>query len=288
MKSYFIKIADICLRVEGFDDPYTEELFAPYVCSEEPEYVHVTWEKVSLPPCAPEGRKLTDRSSVNWYAPAEGCYSFVVREGDDDFFCARMDYDSKSQTAKVVLLDVETLYGIDTRFFLSNILERLFGVVLVLHGGFTVHSSSIVYEGEGVAFSARSGTGKSTHTSLWLENYPGTYILNDDSPAMRLRGDTWYIYGTPWAGTSGINQNMSVPLRGLVFLERSQDNYIREASAIESINRLFEAIVHPVSDELMGQVIASLSSFISRCNMCVLGCNMSPEAAETVRAYLYN
>lgn len=49
-----------------------------------------------------------------------------------------------------------------------------------------VHSSVIIYENQAVLFLGESGTGKSTHTRLWLENVPGTRLLNDDSPLLRL------------------------------------------------------------------------------------------------------
>ena len=166
-------------------------------------------------------------------------------------------------------------------------MERLFRLVLVFYGGFTVHSSSIIHDGYGVAFSATSGTGKSTHTSLWQKVYPDTFILNDDAPAFRCIDGVWHIYGTPWAGTSGINVNASAPLKALVFLERSEVNKIRSLSALESIRRLFEAIIHPVSDELMNMVLTSVSSFMSASQMYVLGCNMTDDAPRTVREFLY-
>ena len=104
---------------------------------------------------------------------------------------------------------------------------------------------------------------------------------------MRQKDGIWYIYGTPWAGTTGINENMSAPLKALVFLERSDTNTMRTLSALEGIQRIFEAITHPVSDELMGIVLNTLSSFISGSRMCVLGCNMTDDAPKTVKEYLY-
>ena len=53
------------------------------------------------------------------------------------------------------------------------------GVVLI-------HASCVALDEEGVAFIGPSGIGKSTHSGLWLKHIPGTRLLNDDQPALRL------------------------------------------------------------------------------------------------------
>ena len=50
--------------------------------------------------------------------------------------------------------------------------------------GMMLHSSCVEKDGFAYLFSARSGTGKSTHTHLWLENLENTRIINDDKPAL--------------------------------------------------------------------------------------------------------
>ena len=72
---------------------------------------------------------------------------------------------------------------------------------LLRHNGIMLHSSCVVVDDGAYLFTARSGTGKSTHTNLWLEKFGDrAYILNDDKPALRLENGTWFAYGTPWSG----------------------------------------------------------------------------------------
>lgn len=72
--------------------------------------------------------------------------------------------------------------------------------------GILLHSSCVVVDGAAYAFSADSGTGKSTHTALWLKHFGNrAYMLNDDKPAIRLVGDRVYACGTPGA------ENMITP-----------------------------------------------------------------------------
>ncbi len=288
-EKYTLGIADIIFNIDTYPDEYTRKMFSPYIINDaditDAVNIKCTRTKDSIP--EPSGKLLTEREIANWYHMGEGAYTVVFKDPSEDFVSASFTYDNSSKSAEVLLMDVAQLHGTDDTFFLYNILEYVFRLALIFSGGFAVHASSIVHDGYGVAFSAESGTGKSTHTALWQKVYPDTVILNDDAPAMRQKDGIWYIYGTPWAGTTGINKNMAAPLKALVFLERSDTNTIRTLSALEGINRIFEAITHPVSDELMGIVLNTLSSFISASRMCVLGCNMTDDAPKTVKEYLY-
>ena len=52
---------------------------------------------------------------------------------------------------------------------------------LIKYNGFLLHSSCIVVDNVAYAFSADSGTGKSTHTELWLKHFGNrAYMLNDN------------------------------------------------------------------------------------------------------------
>lgn len=286
---YILKIADLFFKIDSYRDSYTLKRFENYMVDdlEGADAIEVSCVLTDKLIEEPQYTKLTDREEVNWYSPCEGQYTICFYDSNNDLICARVDYDNGARRADVTVYDVARLCGVDTEVFLCNVLERVFRLALIFNGGFVVHASSIIHDGFGLAFSAESGTGKSTHTGLWLTTYPGTYILNDDAPALRLIDGTWKIYGTPWAGTTGINVNASAPLKAIVFLERSENNTIRTCSALEGIKRLFEAMIHPVSDELVNTVLSSISSFISNSQMCVLGCNMTKEAPRTVKEYLY-
>ena len=87
-------------------------------------------------------------------------------------------------------------------------------------GVFLMHASVIEVNGYAYAFSAPSGTGKSTHTALWLKNIEGARVLNGDKPLMRVNDDgTVTAFGTPWNGKENWGENISAPLRGVCFLE---------------------------------------------------------------------
>ena len=110
--------------------------------------------------------------------------------------------------------------------------EALFGFE-----GFRLHASAVVLDGKAYLFSAPSGTGKSTHTSLWLEYFGRgrAHIINDDSPIIRRAGNQYIAYGSPWSGSSNLNRNDSAPIQAIAFIERSQNNWIHPLSEEEAV-----------------------------------------------------
>ncbi len=180
----------------------------------------------------------------------------------------------------ITLCNLNESMGIEDDMLMFNVVGTAVSYCVQMHGGFVFHSSSVCYNGGGVAFSAKSGTGKSTHTSLWLNNFEGTYILNDDTPIISLGKDgAFYISGTPWAGTTGINKNATVPLKAIVFLERGLKNEITPLSPIEAMNPFFEGIRTPLTDKMFSSVLDTINKLFLQVPVYMLKCNMDPEAA---------
>jgi len=98
-----------------------------------------------------------------------------------------------------------------------------------------VHSSTVVCHGRAVMFLGDSGTGKSTHSRLWLKHIDDSSILNDDSPMLSLRdGTAPVVYGSPWSGKEPHYLNRHYPLAAIVRLSQAAQNDIRHLSAVES------------------------------------------------------
>lgn len=110
-------------------------------------------------------------------------------------------------------------------------------------GCLEVHASVIMKEGKAVAFLGKSGTGKSTHSRLWLENIPKTELLNDDNPIIRIHPDgKVLIYGSPWSGKTPCYKKVSVPLAGVVRLSQAPFNKITRLSGIQAYACLFPSV----------------------------------------------
>ncbi len=170
------------------------------------------------------------------------------------------------------LSDEDCEYVLTGSIFYSQLLE---------YDGFMLHSSAVVVDGKAYLFSAHSGTGKSTHTNLWLQKFGNrAYILNDDKPALRLENGAWYAYGTPWSGKYDINTNARVPVAGICFLERGLENHIRPFSGSEAVVSFFEQTVRPAEKELRIKILNMLQEMMATVPFWKLTCNMDAEAAE--------
>lgn len=88
-----------------------------------------------------------------------------------------------------------------------------------------IHASVTMKEGKGYAFLGTSGTGKSTHSRLWLQHIEGTELLNDDNPAVRILPDGQIkVYGTPWSGKTPCYKNRQAELGAFVQLKQAPYN----------------------------------------------------------------
>lgn len=149
-------------------------------------------------------------------------------------------------------------------------------------GGFMLHSSAVVLDGRAYLFSAPSGTGKSTHTALWLEEFgQRAAILNDDKPAIMLRGDSITACGTPWSGKSDLNLNAEVPLQGICILERSAENHIEPLPADRAVFSLLDQTIRPQDAPGMDALLGCIDRVTAEVPVWRMGCNISREAVLT-------
>ena len=159
----------------------------------------------------------------------------------------------------------------------------LFNRILLKYDGCMLHSSAIVVDGYAYLFSADSGTGKSNHTELWLKHFGDrAYIINDDKPALRCIEGQWYVYGTPWSGKHDISKNIQVKLGGIVFLERSEENWINEISPKEAFALFFRQTVRKLkTEEKMDLALKNVENVLVSNPIYRMGCNISDEAVVT-------
>ncbi len=150
------------------------------------------------------------------------------------------------------------------------------------YDAFFFHCSSIAVDGKAIMFTAKSGTGKSTHRNLWVKNFDGKVtVINDDKPIIRKVDGTFFVYGTPWKGKEGLGANIRVPAHALCFLSRSETNSIGPIDTADVIAKALNQTVRPKEPELMSNLLELLDGFITQVNCYDLRVNMDDEAAIT-------
>lgn len=152
---------------------------------------------------------------------------------------------------------------------------------LIDFDGFMLHASAVVYEDRAYLFSANSGVGKSTHTSLWCKAFPQAYILNDDKPAVRLIDGELYACGTPWNGKGSLNVNECVKLGGICFLHRSEKNEISEMKTNIIIqNLLIQTIRFGLKEPEFTKIFALWDRLLNEYAIYDLGCLPDTDAVN--------
>ena len=157
-----------------------------------------------------------------------------------------------------------------------KIAEELFDSdVLVFHG------STVAVDGEGFLFTAKSGTGKSTHTRFWRETFGDRAVMvNDDKPFLKIEQDRVLACGAPWSGKHGLDTNVTVPLRGICILERGTENVIRRAEPREVLFMLLQQSNRPLNPQKMGKYMDLVDAVSRKVPLWHMNCNLDPDAAR--------
>ena len=147
--------------------------------------------------------------------------------------------------------------------------------------GMMLHASAIEYNGKAYLFSGPSGMGKSTHTRLWQSLYgDAVQVFNDDKPALRRLDDGWFAYGTPWCGKDGINQNKKVPLGGICFLKRGENDKIRRLDKKEAMQNVLWQTTRKLKDiNKMTALLTLVDKLVREVPVFELECTKEQSAA---------
>ena len=143
------------------------------------------------------------------------------------------------------------------------------------------HGSVIAVDGQGFLFTAKSGTGKSTHTALWRE-YLGdkAYMVNDDKPMLKTTDSGVIAYGTPYNGKHHLGCNMSVPLKAICIITRGEKNTIVRIDKSEAYAMLLQQVYRPQDPLQMAKTLKLVDKLAVSVELYKLACNMDIEAAK--------
>lgn len=126
---------------------------------------------------------------------------------------------------------------------IDNAMMLSFALATAGSGTLLFHASVVSRNGKAYMFLGPSGTGKSTHTQLWLKHIEGSSLLNDDNPVVRLDDNgNAVVYGSPWSGKTPCYVNEHYPLGGIVRLKQAPYNAIRRMSPIEAYATLSSSV----------------------------------------------
>lgn len=173
--------------------------------------------------------------------------------------------------------------------YLENIcLYRNLALQLPQKDAFLMHGSVISVKDKGIAFLARSGTGKTTHTLLWKQRFGEEMkIINGDKPIIRFLEGVPYAYGTPWAGKEGFQMNAKAPLTDICFIERAKENKIVRISPEKALKPLMNQILVPSDPMSAVKMLDLLDKLLKTTRLWVIYCDPTIEAAEVASKAIF-
>jgi hypothetical protein len=177
--------------------------------------------------------------------------------------------------------DKECLEGFSDGYLESISVYRQIAKKLLEYDGLILHAAVIEVDGKAYAFSAPSGTGKSTHIKLWKKAFgDDVQIINGDKPLIRMIDGTLYAYGTPWCGKEGYNRNAKAPLEAICFISRAKENSIERIDPKTALPKIFTQLLMPDNEGQTDAFFRMLNYIFDNVKFFSLGCNMDIEAAK--------
>ena len=170
-----------------------------------------------------------------------------------------------------------------TREYLEYLcIHRAIAEKLPYHHRLVFHGAVITYKDKCMLFTAPSGTGKTTHISLWRK-YLGkdVDIVNGDKPMLWVDDEGAIAYGTPWCGKEGWQKNRKARLSAICFVRRGEIPKIRRADPIECLEPLMHQVFLPLEDtEGAGRTLEDLDRLVSEVPLYILECDISEESVK--------
>jgi hypothetical protein len=169
-------------------------------------------------------------------------------------------------------------------FHLKFAIWVAFGVAALHRQTVSFHASTIQYGGKAVLFLGESGTGKSTHTRLWLDHIAGTELLNDDNPFVSANPKEVFAYGSPWSGKTPCYKNERYPIAAIVRLSQAPFNKMTRLGKIAAFGALLPSCppVFAYNETLSDCMHEIISNVIMQAPVYSLSCLPAPSAAELV------
>lgn len=214
----------------------------------------------------PKYQMLADMCRVYQCEPDPSEKIYKIRVSDDEIMSETPDTDYRAPE------HLETLA-----------VYRKISEIMPPNDGYLFHAAVIEANGVAIAFTAKSGTGKTTHIRLWKKVFGDLVgIINGDKPLMRFIDGKLYAFGTPWSGKECYNKNISRPLHAIVIVERGKTNSIEKVEPKDAAQKFLSQIYLPKTNNALFLQTLALADKTLKCTPVYrLFCNMDEDAAIT-------
>ena len=211
------------------------------------------------------------------------CRDYLIEEsGEHPIVITQEDIDNERTIAQTMHDDHNFNVDEAPDYYLESVaLLRKLADHICDYNRILMHGSAIAINGKGYIFTALSGTGKSTHTGLLRQLHgENAVMINDDKPFLHYNDGKVYISGTPWMGKHHLGNKITVPLEGIFFLRRSEDNVLVRISPDDAIIKMVSQCHRPTDPMKLINSLDLVDNILKTVPLYDFGCNMDISAAE--------
>ncbi len=162
----------------------------------------------------------------------------------------------------------------------------LFFEIAISNNYLPIHASGLKIKDYGVLLCGPSKSGKSTQTKYFLEEFPDSFVVNEDKPLICKEDDEIYFYGSPWSGKNVINSNQRVKLDYLLFLHKSNKTSILEIEKAVKIKEIMKNIHRPGDEIGIDNMFFLINDLIKKVRILDFYSVNSIVSAQTFNKYL--
>lgn len=157
---------------------------------------------------------------------------------------------------------------------------------LLVHSALFLHAAVITWQDQGILFTGPSGIGKSTQAALW-HRLEGAQILNGDRGILRYQADALQVYGSPYAGTSGIYRAGSAQVRCIVVLSQAAENSLRKLTSREAFFALYpQCTIQSWNQLFVENASTLLQQMVSEVDVYHLACRPDADSVKLLKSIL--
>jgi len=279
-------IADLYIKIQ-FEESHMNHMgllpsFEPFATDERPEnLLSVITVDDNLTPIKKEYRERigkfdTGNGETVVDKLPDGGYQYIIKDIYEQE-CCLLQTNKEFSVCRCALNGNERMRG----FGLNNAMMLIFAFAGCWKQALLIHASVVRHKEKAYAFIAKSGTGKSTHSNLWLNNIPGCDLVNDDNPVVRVINDEVFLFGSPWSGKTPCYRQLKVKLGAIVRIDRAKKNSIDKESPVAGFASLLPSCSSMKWDkDIFGAICDNVTMVLERVNIYTLHCLPDKEAAE--------
>lgn len=211
------------------------------------------------------------------------CKAYVTQDAaEETIFITQEDIDFEAVKSQEVKEKEGQDYITSPSSLETLAVYRKLADLMIDWGVLLFHGSAVAVDGRCYLFTARSGTGKSTHVRLWRKLLGDRAVMvNDDKPLLSVTPQGVTVFGTPWDGKHHLSSNTSAPLQAICMLTRGETNSCKEVKPSEILQHLMAQCYLPQHPLRKIKALELLDQLCAQARFFRLACNMNPDAAIT-------